>query len=57
MENSKSKSVLVELYDEMRMHMDKAAQLMPTYLKMVDSLRLLYVFFTSALTSEYSLFN
>lgn len=57
MENSKSKSVLVELYDEMRMHMDKAAQLMPTYLKMVDSLRLLYEFFTSALASEYSLFN
>jgi len=32
------KTVIVELYNEMRLHMDKAAQLMPIFLKMVASL-------------------
>lgn len=35
------KPVIVELYEEMRKYMDNGTQLMPTYLKMVDSLRYL----------------
>jgi len=31
------KPVIIELYNEMRLHMDKAAQLMPMFLKMVES--------------------
>lgn len=38
------KPVIVELYEEMRKYMDNGTQLMPTYLKMVDSLRYYFKF-------------
>lgn len=39
MDIKQHKTHIVELYDEMRKHMDKGAELMPVYLKMFDSIR------------------
>lgn len=39
MENRIQKPVIVELYEEMRKYMDKGAELMPLFLKMLDSLK------------------
>jgi len=39
MDSGTQKCVLVELYDEMRRHMNTANLLIPTFLKMVDSLK------------------
>lgn len=41
MDNRTQKAVIVELYEELRRHMDKGSELMPMFLKMVDSLRYL----------------
>lgn len=39
MDSRTQKPLIVELYEEMRKYMDKAFELMPTFMKMVDSLR------------------
>ena len=43
MEVGGTKPLLVQLYDELRGHMDKAANLIPTFLNMSDSLRLAFL--------------
>ena len=39
MDDGSQKPPLVELYEELRKHMDKGSELVPTFLKMFDSLR------------------
>ena len=39
MDSRSQKTVIVELYDEMRKFMDKGTELMPVFLKMFESLR------------------
>lgn len=44
------KPLIVELYDEMRKYMDKGTELMPVFLKMLESLRYSIVFDLSVKT-------